>query len=154
MRSMQILKKIYTYLFLLVFTMTVWAGETNWIANEGVPGKTFHTIVSSDDGKKLAAFGAVQGYIFTSVDSGKTWVTRTTSGQRNWKAMASSADGVKLVAVVFGGKIYTSIDSGANWVERTGLGDKDWISVASSASGDKLVVADATLGYIYTSTDS
>ena len=46
------------------------------------------------------------GQIYTSTDSGGTWSPRDTS--RAWYAVASSADGSKLVAVVYGGQIYTS----------------------------------------------
>ncbi len=38
----------------------------------------------SDDGKKLAA-AAIDGYIYTSSDSGATWVEQKSSGQRNWR---------------------------------------------------------------------
>lgn len=74
-----------------------------------------------------------------------------------WKAVASSADGTKLIAVVGAvsvgttGPIYTSGDSGVTWTQ-TSAPQQGWSSVASSADGSKLVaVAD---GCIYTSGDS
>jgi len=70
---------------------------------------------------------------------------------RNWFAVASSADGTKLVAVVYGGQIYTSSDSGVTWVPRAD--NRSWTSVASSADGAKLVAAERG-GQLYTSTDS
>ena len=70
---------------------------------------------------------------------------------QNWRSVASSADGSKLVAAVDGGQIYTSTDSGANWTPRDS--NRSWPSVASSSDGSKLAAA-AFSGQIYTSTDS
>lgn len=72
---------------------------------------------------------------------------------RGWRGVASSADGVKLAAVVSNGYIYTSTDSGVNWVERTSLGQKSWFAIASSTDGTKLVGVAETYR-IFTSTDS
>jgi hypothetical protein len=96
------------------------------------------------------------GYIYTSTDSGVTWTQQTGSGDRGWNAVASSADGTKLVAAELGGYIYTSTDSGVTWTEQTDSGMNGWVSVDSSADGTKLVAADGyfSSGYIYTSTDS
>jgi hypothetical protein len=80
---------------------------------------------------------------------GATWTPRASS--LNWRCVASSSDGTKLVAGVDGGPIYTTTDSGANWTARTSVGP--WYSVASSADGTKLV-AGVNNGQIFTSTDS
>ena len=108
---------------------------------------------SSADGTKLAiAFNA--SCILTSTDSGVTWTQRTVfhSGtlyySENFKSIASSTDGTKLIAA--GNNIWTSADSGATWT----IGPSaNWTSVASSADGTKLVAA-IEGGYIYTSADS
>lgn len=73
------------------------------------------------------------------------------TGGAAWNAVASSADGSKLVAVVGNGQIYTSTDSGANWTAHET--SRAWRSVASSADGSKLVAV-VQGGQIYTSTDS
>jgi hypothetical protein len=70
---------------------------------------------------------------------------------RDWAAIASSADGNKLVAVVSGGQIYTSTDAGMSWTPHAS--NQGWTCVASSADGSKLV-AGVQDGQIYTSTDS
>ena len=74
---------------------------------------------------------------------------------RNWRSVASSADGSKLVAVESGqgagGRIYTSTNYGVIWIPRES--NRIWSSVASSADGSKLV-ATVTNGQIYTSTNS
>ena len=77
------------------------------------------------------------------------WTPRESN--RAWYAMASSADGAKLVAVVNGGQIYTSADSGVTWTPRDAA--RTWSSVASSADGTKLVAV-VSNGQIYTSTNS
>jgi hypothetical protein len=82
-------------------------------------------------------------------DPGSVWIPRETN--RDWWAVASSADGTKLVAVVDDGQIYTSSDSGVNWTPREA--DRNWRAVASSADGTKLVAVVGG-GQIYTSTDS
>ena len=70
-------------------------------------------------------------------DSGATWTAR--DSDRQWQAVASSADGVKLVAVVYGSssRIYTSTNSGVDWTP-TGPTNLNWSSVASSADGTRL----------------
>jgi hypothetical protein len=83
-----------------------------------------------------------------------------TDATRNWRSVASSSDGSKLVAVVNNGFIYTSTDSGVNWTARMIDTNRSWVSVASSSAsssdGTKLVAAvgGLTNGNIYTSTDS
>ena len=50
--------------------------------------------------------GSISGRFTLSSDSGATWTPRDSS--RPWYAAASSGDGAKLAAVVYGGQIYTS----------------------------------------------
>jgi len=61
-------------------------------------------VASSSDGTKLIA-AVVGGQLYTSVDSGATWLP--SESNRNWISVASSSDGNKLVAAVHGGRIYT-----------------------------------------------
>jgi hypothetical protein len=84
-----------------------------------------------------------------ALNVGTTWTPHGPT--TNWYAIASSADGTKLVACVGGGQIYTSTDSGLTWTARDS--SRQWGSVASSADGSKLV-AGVGGGQIYTSTDS
>jgi photosystem II stability/assembly factor-like uncharacterized protein len=109
-------------------------------------------------GWKLAQ-NAGQSIIFQGLPNdspripGVTWTARDSG--RYWSAVASSADGRMLVAVVYGGYIYTSTDSGVTWTQRDS--SRYWQAVASSADGSKLVATDdgnGSGGYIYTSTDS
>lgn len=86
--------------------------------------------------------------LFASPNGGATW--RSIAGLRKWSAIASSADGSKVVASEFGGKIYTSNDFGATWIARDS--DRNWRAVAASADGSKLVAAEYG-GQLYTSID-
>ncbi len=107
-------------------------------------------IASSADGNKLVAL-VDAGLIYTSTDSGATWVPRSTN--RYWYSVASSADGNNLVAAAALDKIYTSTDSGATWTPHGTNGSWHSVSVASSSDGNKLVAVEFD-GLIYTSTDS
>lgn len=124
----------------------------NWTPNAS--NLVWTDIASSTDGTKLIAAGRDSntgiGHIFSSIDSGSTWVLRF-SDSGDFQSLASSADGAKLVAVKRSGKIFTSTDSGITWQLRTTLPSGN--SVASSADGTKLVVAPLA-GNIFTSTDS
>jgi len=84
-----------------------------------------------------------------AVSVGATWTPQGPSGV--WNGVASSADGSKLVAAMWGGQIYTSADSGATWTPHDS--SRNWRSPASSADGTKLVALVAN-GQVYTSADS
>jgi len=92
--------------------------------------------------------------------AGQNW--QTSGPSAFWSAVASSADGTKLVATTFGGAIYTATNyyTPSNtiviWTNRAS--NQNWSSVASSADGTRLVAAvgaiPSTTGTIYTSVDS
>jgi|688.fasta_scaffold92441_6 photosystem II stability/assembly factor-like uncharacterized protein len=71
--------------------------------------------------------------------TGLAWVQRLTDANRSWSAVASSADGVNLVAAFTSGYIYTSSDSGATWTERTSAGNRYWQCLACSANGSVII---------------
>jgi photosystem II stability/assembly factor-like uncharacterized protein len=77
------------------------------------------------------------------------WTARADS--RSWRSVACSADGTKLVAVVWNGPVLTSSDSGATWAITASV--NQWAGVASSADGTKLV-AIVEGGKIWTSANS
>lgn len=112
-------------------------------------------VASASSGGRLVAL-APGNFIVTSADGGASWTERSTGGgpSRNWLAVASSADGSKLVATDQGtvpssispASVYTSSDGGATWVDRTLA---VWAvapravcqAVASSGDGNKLAAA-------------
>jgi hypothetical protein len=87
----------------------------------------------------------------------QTWTQLTNAPNVDYTAVASSADGKKLVAVSIHGSICTTPDAGSTWVLQTNAPQYNWVSVASSACGNYLIAAaqSSTLGsYIYTSTNA
>jgi hypothetical protein len=132
------------------------------------------SVTMSFDGSRMAAVALGDG---TDADDGKIytwaqsagnafgagpWTARTPS--RNWRSIASSADGSKLVAAVYNDAldaqppIYLSTDFGVTWTPSPGwpAGQPDTHSfyrVASSKDGSKLAAAER-FGKIYTSSDS
>ncbi len=109
--------------------------------------RNFVSLTSSADGIRLAA--ADNSALYFSSDSGVTWTSRQSG--RNWDCIASSGDGMKLVAGVYNGSLYTSSDAGVTWQARDS--DRPWQAVASSLDGTKLV-AGTNAGPLYTSVDS
>jgi photosystem II stability/assembly factor-like uncharacterized protein len=65
----------------------------------------------------MMAAVANAGYIYMSVDNGVTWVQQTAGGLWNWRAIASSADGAKLVAGAPGYALSVSNNGGAAWTQ-------------------------------------
>ena len=123
-----------------------------WVNHVGNVQTAEH-VASSANGSTLATtLNSTADYIYISNDGGTYWVADTASGQRNWSAIAISADGTHLAATDFGGYVYTSSDSGSSWTTRTNSGQRYWSSIASSADGSHLV-AGAANDYIYTSND-
>jgi photosystem II stability/assembly factor-like uncharacterized protein len=113
----------------------------NWATNH--LAEPWAGIAASADGTKVVA-APYGGNIYTSTDSGVTWVPQTNSPNLLWWSVASSADGTKLAAVsgraASSGQIYTSADSGMSWTSNNAP-NLAWVSVASSADGNTLVAA-------------
>jgi hypothetical protein len=125
------------------------------------------SVACSADGTKLVAcatlnssYGA-DGLIYTSSDSGTHWIP-TSAPASDWWCVASSADGVRLVAAMGDdpnsnggpGFIYVSPDSGTTWIH-TSAPSNYWASVASSGDGSRLIAVGGIGGFtqVYFSTD-
>ena len=81
-------------------------------------------------------------------------VTSAIGSQKMWYSIASSVDGTKLVAAIYGGYIWRSSDSGITWTQDTSVGGvKNWYNITSSIDGTKLVAV-VYGGSIWTSNDS
>jgi photosystem II stability/assembly factor-like uncharacterized protein len=150
-------------------TVTSWSPTVSWDRSSSACQYSYNSIVWSSvpctgTGSDIPA-PVTKGGVALSVrgmDRGGVVSTSSTSflydyawnphdSSRNWRSVASSADGTKLAAVAQGGQIYTSTDSGATWTARES--GRNWFSVVSSADGAKLAAVVAN-GQIYTSTDS
>jgi hypothetical protein len=108
-------------------------------------------MASSVDAVNLVGARGDTGDLYTSTNSGVTWLFRTNVGGNVFVAVASSGDGSKLAAAVYGGQIFTSSDAGATWVARN-AGTQNWLSLTSSTDGTKLAAV-ANSAQIYISTD-
>ncbi len=82
--------------------------------------------------------------------AGRFW-SNSSSASVAWHAIATSTNGLKMVAAVNNGTVYTSVDGGQTWISRTS--SQAWSSVASSADGTQLAAA-IDVGVIFTSTNS
>jgi hypothetical protein len=82
---------------------------------------------------------AVAAMPFRSAEAGPTWLS-----------IASSADGLKLIAARLSAPLQTSTDGGLTWIPRDTT--RSWGYVASSADGMKLLAA-TTNAQLYTSAD-
>jgi hypothetical protein len=130
-------------------------GAAHWISK---PAPDVWTIASSTDGTKLIAAG---GQIYTSTNSGTTWITNNSFSGRYWWSVALSADGTRLAAVDGAGgpaHIYTSPDFGTTWILNN-VPLLSWQYIAMSADGNELIAAAwigsaPPTGPIYTSTNS
>ena len=113
----------------------------------------WRAVASSADGTKLVAatfWIGLDDDIYTSIDSGLTWTARGLL-QREWLALASSADGLKLYALALNDRIFVSPDGGATWTARGPA--QNWFSIALSADGTR-AAATTSDGQIHTSLDS
>jgi hypothetical protein len=137
-------------------------------------GKRFWvSITMSSDGSRMAAVALEEGKavgdgkIYTWAQSASNafgagpWTARTPA--LNWRSIASSADGSKLVAALYSDvldaqqPIYLSTDFGVSWTPSpafpVGQATHSFYRVASSQDGSKLAAAER-FGKIYTSSDS
>jgi hypothetical protein len=150
-----------------LFTFQNPACAQTWTASTNAPNKEWWAVASSVDGTKLVA-AIYAGGIYTSTNSGQTWISNNVPKEK-WWSVASSADGTKLFAsinevnTINSRGIYSSTNAGGIWT----LSDapslyQSWHSVVCSTDGTKLVAAGAyvTTGIntiypeVYTSGDS
>jgi hypothetical protein len=130
-------------------------GGDTWRKAAGLPaGAMWTRITASNDGTRLAVNDhTVNGYIYTSNDSGNTWTQRISSGTAEWQSMASSADGRVIVAGTNNGQLQISKDYGSTWSTIVALGVADWHDLDISSDGSRIITGEAS-GFLYTSTDS
>lgn len=119
------------------------SGST-WSSLAGSGSRSWTDVAMSSDGTKMAAIG--NGTIYTSGDSGATWIARTGPGTRS--AIAMSSDGTKLISsnTANAQYIYTSNDSGVSWTPMSGLGTGFWLRSSISNDGLKYVVTNVASG--------
>lgn len=128
--------------------LSINSGRT-WGSSGASSSLQWHAIASSADGSKLVAAVTNGGAIYTSTNSGSSFVANTVVGG-NWSSVASSADGTKLMAADYGTGLFTN--NGTSWTQVFSSGNNDWTAVASSSSGSQFVAAESGVGiWVYTS---
>jgi hypothetical protein len=104
-------------------------------------------VASDSTGAHLVAI-TVYSDIWTSSDSGVTWVNRTVgtaASLQSWMAVASDSSGAHLVAASSHeseNDIWVSGDGGATWsnvTSGTAASGQTWVAVASDTAGAHLV---------------
>jgi len=90
----------------------------------------------SANGMKMAVCGDPAS-VYTSINSGATWVERTGVGIGTKSSIAIFDN--TIAVCVSGGAILTSTNFGANWTTETAVGTALWGSVAFSSNGAALV---------------
>ncbi len=107
------------------------------------PGDFFRVISSDIGGFKITQNGTQSISVGNASIPRIYWTTR--DSPRRWRAIASSADGSRLVAAVENigspapGFLYVSTDAGVTWNQRES--SRRWSSVASSADGMRLIAS-------------
>jgi len=147
-------------------------GGSTWI--ERAPSGLAHiqqwtSVASDSSGENLVAVvngyhdipgddpAAFSGDVWTSTDSGATWIDQTVSSPSHgeeWKSVASDSSGTNLVAVSVNA-IWTSTDAGVSWTKTAtaaGMERAGWQSVASNTTGTNLVAVGYGAG-IWASSD-
>lgn len=115
-----------------------------WSVQADPSGFGLLSVTSSSDGTKLAV-GSNGGSIYTSINSGTTWVEQTGAATgEGWRSIASNGDGTRLAAIA-SGFVWTGIstDNGVSWTwtQNTDLGSIAIDNITSSADGNKLAAS-------------
>jgi len=108
-----------------------------WNEQPAAPAADWLAVTASADGSRLLA-AVRNGPLYVSTDGGMSWLANDLVGQ--WAGVASSDDGLKLVAAskVPAG-IYTSTDGGEVWLDEGQ--SYSWSSAALSSDGSSIAGA-------------
>ncbi len=120
-----------------------------WIPRETSFARSYSSVASSLDGRRLIAAVSPGGLLYVSQDYGASWSPR--EAPRDWAALTISADGTVMMAAAFNGSIRLSSDSGTTWAD-TPSGNGGWSSLAASADGRTLAAVQSG-GSLFLSTD-
>jgi hypothetical protein len=110
-------------------------------------------ICAANDFSRMAAVVYGNGPIMLSTNSGSSWYLPALPPTRNWRAIACSADGMRMIAGAEGNQIFISEDGGESWTGRSQPGNRSWYSVACSADGTNMVAVPLN-GPLYVSSNA
>lgn len=97
----------------IVYTYGI--GGATWKATSSISG-AWRTIACDANCTRMVVAGA--SYIWTSQDAGLTWTSRTSAAVRQWYSLASSSNGMVILAAADGNFLYVSLDGGSTWSAR------------------------------------
>jgi uncharacterized repeat protein (TIGR02543 family) len=116
------------------FLPTAQASQLTWTAPMPEEYGNWHGLAMSADGTKLvgAKYG---GGIWTSSDSGTTWINRSTaSGNRNWTGVTVSQSSNVIYGVIPYGGVWRSPDFGVTWEQTSAPTNCNYVGVATSGT--------------------
>jgi hypothetical protein len=131
----------------------LWVGEAS-IDQVGQYLKSYPKVdtTQTDQTSQINAAAAAAGLPPNGAEMpGAQWIPRATGFSRTYSAVASSQDGITLVAASTGGALYVSRDAGSTWNARDS--NRNWADVVSSADGSVMAAA-VFNGSIYVSANS
>jgi photosystem II stability/assembly factor-like uncharacterized protein len=114
-------------------------------------------LAASSDGTKMVAAG--RGGIYTSTNSGQSWVQNFLGGDSTWNSVTCSADGSKMAAAADPGDggIFVSTNGGTTWTETDNRSSQAW-QIAASVDGTRMMacpyINDSYTPRLYVSSDS
>lgn len=126
-----------------------------WQVIANSPTSCYHPSSSADGSKLVVGNYLSDGYLYTSSNSGVSWVKRIAPpGQifYAWTGTATSADGQKILAVSYNGDVFTSLDAGTTW-NTSSAPFQAWRNATMSQDGTKMAICSEN-GNICTSADS
>lgn len=121
----------------------------------GEENQLWQRIAMSDNGlvvysSRFDNTSPYEGRVWKSVDAGSTWVEQMASpAKKIWQAIATSADGAKVIGIGYGHNSYSeflsrSNDAGATW-GNVGV-SSEWLGVAMSSNGSVVAAVSKTIG--------
>ena len=114
-------------------------------------------VATSSNGKKMIACIHFSGNrLYTSIDSGNTWIINNNLQTGDYTSVSSSADGSILLTGSYAGYLYVSTNSGVTWTQRTANGTRNWWKTGVSSNGTVMVGCpnSGSDGKLYVSTDT
>lgn len=119
------------------------------------PGGSFTKSAISADGNKIIV-GDSLGYLYVSIDGGKTW--RTSGDLKGWTGVAISSNGSRMFAAASNdigdpGGIFVSLNDGVSWTQ-TGT-DNTWWQIETTPNGTHLIATPTDkIDNVFVSNDS
>ena len=108
--------------------------------------QSWNSVSSNGDGTRLVAGGLSGlnsfGGIFTSSDSGETWIENSPIQDR-WASVSTSNSGKIIIASPIGGRLYVSNNYGETWTAQTSIeGYPNWTTSIVSRDGSLLIAGE------------